>query len=88
MGESAPIVEANTLRLYARLMGMTGDPRSSAGQQQLWSFAEAILPDRQAGEINQAMMDLGSQVCTPADPGCPHCPLLNFCRTAELGLQS
>lgn len=88
MGQSAPIVEANTLRLYARLMGMTGDPRSSAGQQQLWSFAEAILPSKKAGEINQALMDLGSQVCTPTDPDCSHCPLLNFCRAAEMGQQS
>lgn len=88
MGQTAPIVEANTLRLYARLLGMTGDPRSSAGQKQLWSFAEAILPKKNAGEINQALMDLGSQVCTPTEPDCPHCPLLSFCRAAERGQQN
>lgn len=40
----APIVEANTLRLYCRLLGYHGDPRSAAGQRLLWSFAEHILP--------------------------------------------
>jgi A/G-specific adenine glycosylase len=40
----APIVEANTLRLYCRLLGFRGDPRSAAGQRLLWSFAEHILP--------------------------------------------
>jgi A/G-specific adenine glycosylase len=40
----APIVEANTLRLYCRLLGYRGDPRSAAGQRLLWTFAEHILP--------------------------------------------
>ena len=40
----APIVEANTLRLYCRLLGFRGDPRTAAGQRLLWSFAEHILP--------------------------------------------
>ena len=40
----APIVEANTLRLYCRLLGYADDPRSAVGQQALWSLAEAILP--------------------------------------------
>lgn len=88
MGQSAPIVEANTLRLYARLMGMREDPRATVGQRQLWEFAEAILPRNNAGDLNQALMDLGSLVCTPSDPDCPHCPLLNFCGAAESGLQA
>jgi A/G-specific adenine glycosylase len=88
MGQSAPIVEANTLRLYARLLGMTDDPRTTAGQKQLWNFAEAILPKKNAGDTNQALMDLGSLVCTPREPDCPNCPLLRFCRAAELGKQA
>ena len=88
MGQSAPIVEANTLRLYARLLGMTYDPRTTAGQKLLWDFAEAILPKKNAGDVNQALMDLGSLVCTPQEPDCPNCPLLNFCDAAELGKQA
>ena len=88
MGQAAPIVEANTLRLYARLMGMREDPRATAGQRKLWEFAEAVLPRNNAGDLNQALMDLGSLICTPTDPDCPHCPLLNFCGAAESGLQA
>lgn len=79
----APIVEANTLRLYARLLGFDGDPRSAAGQQLLWSFAEAILPAEGSGEFNQALMDLGATVCTPTEPNCPECPLNRHCRALE-----
>ena len=76
----APIVEANTLRLYCRLLGYDGDPRSSEGQQVLWSFAEAVLPKTQPGRFNQALMELGASVCSPREPGSEQCPVSGFCR--------
>lgn len=84
----APIVEANTLRLYARLLGYAGDPRSSEGQRLLWSFAERILPRKAPGQLNQALMELGSTVCTPRDPACDRCPVREFCRAFQDGTQS
>ena len=87
-GIRAPIVEANTLRLYCRLLSFTGDPRNSKGQQILWSFAEAILPKSQVGDFNQALMDLGSMVCTPQNPECPRCPLKTVCRALANGTQN
>lgn len=84
----APIVEANTLRLYCRLLGFLGDPRNSAGQQLLWKFAESILPRKSPGDFNQALMDLGATVCTVANPECPRCPLLSICRAAAAGTQA
>lgn len=75
----APIVEANTLRLYSRLMGFEGDPRSSAGQKLLWQFAEMVVPKKSPGEFNQALMDLGATVCRPAAPDCKTCPVKTTC---------
>ena len=83
----APIVEANTLRLYSRLLGYDGDPRSTAGQRLLWAFAESIVPTKKPGEFNQSLMELGSQVCTPNDPDCESCPLLAGCRAFAAGRQ-
>ena len=76
----APIVEANTERLYARLMGLRDDVKSSSGQKQLWQFAETIVPQKRAGDANQALMDVGSSICTPQDPNCSECPLSPFCK--------
>lgn len=78
--KQAPIVEANTLRLYARLLGYDGDPRSKQGQQVLWSFAESILPKSQPGRFNQALMELGASLCSPKLPDCDHCPVSGFCQ--------
>ncbi|QDV18531.1 putative A/G-specific adenine glycosylase YfhQ [Gimesia panareensis] len=77
--QRAPIVEANTLRLYSRLIGLDEDPRSKSGQEQLWEFAELILPRKEPGTFNQALMDLGSLVCTPQSPGCAECPVSACC---------
>lgn len=89
---AAPIVEANTLRLHARLLGYTGDPRSQEGQQQLWSWATQLVnaapPSFGPGEINQALMDVGATVCTPQTPRCAECPLHRWCIAFSDGKQS
>ena len=86
-GQRSPIVEANTLRLYCRLIGYSGDPRNSVGQQVLWEFAESILPQEQVGDFNQALMDVGAMICTPKDPDCPRCPLKTVCCAFAHGTQ-
>ncbi len=83
----APILEANTLRLYCRLLGFRGDPRSAAGQKILWEFAGRIIPRKNPGLFNQALMELGAAVCTPVNPGCAHCPAKTGCITSANGWQ-
>ncbi len=82
-----PIVEANTERLYARLIGLRADPKSSESQRQLWDFAEEILPQKQVGQFNQALMELGATVCTPRNSSCLVCPLQSQCVAREHGWQ-
>lgn len=84
----APIVEANTLRLYARLLGYTDDARSTAGQRVLWAFAEQVLPRTRPGQFNQAMMDLGATVCVPKEPSCDSCPANKLCFAFANGMQN
>jgi A/G-specific adenine glycosylase len=82
-----PILEANTIRLLSRLLAYRGDPRRSAGQQLLWTFAKALLPRRSTGVFNQALMELGSTICTPRDPRCAACPVESLCPTRTKGWQ-
>jgi A/G-specific adenine glycosylase len=82
-----PILEANTLRLLSRLLAYDGDPRSTEGQQILWTMAEAVLPRRGAGRMNQAMMELGSEVCSGRAPRCDGCPVAALCHANQQGRQ-
>lgn len=80
-----PILEGNTIRLYSRLLGSKLDVKSSVAQKQLWAFAESIVPLEKPGEFNQALMELGSQVCLVRNPRCGQCPLRPFCAAAKTG---
>jgi A/G-specific adenine glycosylase len=82
-----PILEANSLRVLCRLIGLRQDPRSGQAQRRLWRAAEDLLPARAAGQFNQALMELGALVCTPRSPGCAACPLADYCAARILNLQ-
>lgn len=83
----APIVEANTLRVYSRLLAFRGDPHSTSGKHHIWEFAGQAVPRRGAGAFNQALMDLGALVCTPTEPNCGECPVRSSCQAFRDGLQ-
>ena len=86
-GQQAPILEANTIRLLSRVLGYRKDPAKTAGQKLLWGIAAEILPRKNVAEFNQALMELGSLVCAPQNPGCNECPVRELCPTQQHGLQ-
>ena len=61
-------------RLFADLIGL--DPPPGRALEQL---ATAVLPPERAYDWNQALMDLGSTICTARAPACPACPLALVC---------
>jgi A/G-specific adenine glycosylase len=83
----AAILEANTIRVLSRLIGFRNDPHSERAKSLLWQVAYDILPKQRVAEFNQALMELGSLVCTPTEPKCPECPLSSLCAAAAAGLQ-
>ncbi len=76
----APIVEANTLRLYSRLLGYRGDPRSKEGQTLLWEFAERILPRDRAAPSTTPSWTSERRSAAPPIRTALACPLKTSCR--------
>lgn len=85
--QPAPIVEANTQRVLARLLGWSEPLGSTATTKRLWTAAARLVPSEQPGRFNQAMMDLGALVCVDTNPRCLICPLRTLCRAFERGWQ-
>jgi A/G-specific adenine glycosylase len=79
---SVPIVEANISRLLARLFDLQIPIDTSPGREALWQRAAELLPNRDAGIHNSALMDLGALVCGTR-PDCVVCPVRIFCRAGE-----
>jgi A/G-specific adenine glycosylase len=80
-----PILEANTIRVWSRLVGARGDATRQPLIGGLWQVAEALLPLRRPRDFNLALMDLGAMICTPRSPACANCPLRSECRAFRTG---
>lgn len=76
-GRRAVAVDANVERVVSRLFAV-GEPLPGA-RERIHVLADSIVPDRGAGDFAQAMMDLGSTICTPRNPECGRCPLAFRC---------
>ena len=67
-GENEVALDGNLRRVSSRLLDFDGDPRSPAGERYLRQQVMAWIPDGQAGDFNQALMDLGTAICRPRWP--------------------
>src|SRR5438132_2280506 len=78
-------VDGNIERVVSRLFAVEEPlPQAKPVIQQL---AATLLGPSRAGDSAQALMDLGSSICTPKKPGCSLCPLSDACAARARGDQ-
>jgi A/G-specific adenine glycosylase len=73
--------------VFARLFDISQPADSPTGEEILWNLAAEYLPQGQAGDYNQALMDLGATICLPKKPRCLLCPLMEICQSQINGTQ-
>ncbi|MBA4399906.1 MAG: A/G-specific adenine glycosylase [Anaerolinea sp.] len=86
-GQDEPALDGNLRRVLARAFNLTVPLRTGQGKQALQRLLDEHLPRGQAGDFNQAMMDLGATLCTPRSPDCANCPVAVICQAYQLGVQ-
>jgi A/G-specific adenine glycosylase len=86
-GIDEPTLDGNIRRVLSRVFDVVTPARSIEGEKILWELAASHLPPGQASEYNQALMDLGSLICTSRQPLCTKCPLSDICKAYALGVQ-
>jgi A/G-specific adenine glycosylase len=82
------VVDGNVMRVLARLRMIDAPPNPGASRKIFQAEADRLLDDRRPGDFNQALMELGALICTPASPSCTACPLIGYCaahRNATVG---
>jgi A/G-specific adenine glycosylase len=84
-GQPAPLVDGNVARILSRIFLLGTPPQTPAGQATLWALAEALVQGEAPGDLNQALMELGATVCTPAAPRCDGCPVRADCAAHAAG---
>lgn len=82
-GKTAAPVDGNIERVVARLYAVeTPLPKA---KPELKRLAAMLVPEGRAGDFAQAMMDLGSSICTPKRPSCLLCPWHGECAAHRAG---
>lgn len=76
-------VDGNIERVTARLYGI--DTPLPEGKKDIHAAAQNFISKDRPGDFAQAMMDLGSGVCSPRAPKCDICPLRDACRAFKTG---
>lgn len=79
-GAEVPTVDANFGRVLKRAFSL--QPREPAQKDRnVWSFAESVMTyaKNHSRELNLAVIDLASLICTPKNPKCLRCPLNKIC---------
>ncbi len=86
-GARSAILDANVKRVLTRVAAFEGDLARSVHERELWSLAEALLPEKSADmrRYTQGMMDLGALVCLPKNPQCGVCPVQAHCKAFSAG---
>jgi A/G-specific adenine glycosylase len=86
-GMDVSALDGNIKRVYARIFDVMQPVDSPAGEKLLWGLADTNLPKGQAGDYNQALMDLGAMICVPKNPRCLICPVMELCEARQKGVQ-
>lgn len=82
-----PAVDGNFYRVLSRIFADDFDISNSRAFAYFSELATLILPEN-VGDFNQAMMDLGSEICKPKNPLCGECPLREDCLAYSLNMTS
>lgn len=85
-GEKVPAVDGNVLRVLSRILGSDKNVLLPEVKKEMTALLCAVMPE-EAGDFNEALMELGETVCLPnGAPDCDHCPLQKFCIAYEKDL--
>jgi A/G-specific adenine glycosylase len=88
LDQPVAVVDGNVVRILARL---TNDAHifknNGAAVKAFTARADGLLDNKNPGDHNQAMMELGARVCLKHKPLCTICPVVKFCAANKTGTQ-
>lgn len=85
-GQKETAVDGNLIRVGCRISAYGGSVKGASGKNVMEDFWQDLLPEKNAGDFNQAIMDIGSTICLPnGAPRCEVCPAAAYCKAYQNG---
>lgn len=83
-GIPVPAVDGNVFRVITRVTGDSSNIAEQAVKTKIRESLLKVMPKKNPGDFNQALMELGATVCVPnGEAQCHRCPWQNVCRAKE-----
>jgi len=73
------VVDGNVFRVLSRCFLVDTAINSTKGKKEFTILANSLLDVNNAGDHNQAIMEIGALVCKPKNPQCETCPINSKC---------
>jgi A/G-specific adenine glycosylase len=77
--EAVGVLDGNVIRVLSRRHGKNLEWWNTKGREELQTLSDLLAEPGSAGDINQALMELGATVCTPQKVNCLLCPWSSEC---------
>lgn len=77
--EPIGVVDGNVFRVMARYFGIFDDIALPKTRTVFQNLVNELISKEHPDTFNQAIMDLGSTICSPANPKCSECPVQDSC---------
>ena len=83
-----PVLDGNVYRVLSRIFGISEDIQSASTKKIFRKLAAELLPDKNVGDYNQALMEFGALLCTPQNATCARCVFSTHCYANQHGKQA
>jgi A/G-specific adenine glycosylase len=84
-GANIPCIDANVERVLSRIFDIDTPVKRKPAASEIRRLALKLVPEGQAREHNQAIMELGALICGKK-PHCGRCPVATFCISRKAGI--
>ncbi len=81
--EPVPTVDGNVYRVLSRIFGIKTPINEHKAKAEFKALAQSLMATYNPGIFNQAVMEFGALQCTPKNPDCEHCPMMDMCFAFE-----
>jgi A/G-specific adenine glycosylase len=77
--EAVGVLDGNVIRVLSRRHGRSLEWWNTKGREELQTLSDGLAQTGSAGDVNQALMELGATLCTPQKVSCLLCPWSKDC---------
>ncbi|MDL1914170.1 MAG: A/G-specific adenine glycosylase [Bergeyella sp.] len=74
-----PAIDGNFYRVMSRFLASEYDISKTGAYKHFSEISMPLFSEGNTGDLNQAIMDLGSVICKPKKPLCKQCPIHGDC---------